>query len=205
VIRVPLIYRDAAGELTGELVLDGGGAEMILDGIAFTGTIDGLAPGAPAPRFTTNEYGDLCACRLAFPLPITVIDEGHEVRATIFVELEFPPPGEPAILVLELVAGDRRVRSPGRSGWFEDELLALQRETGLQFKTCFGCGLSDYSPYGHGMFGDLMCFRTNKAAYRAVDSKGALFAIWGSGCGYVEETHACDDFEPRRPGAGYRG
>jgi hypothetical protein len=62
-----------------------------------------------------------------------------------------------------------------------------------------------YSPYGHGLFGGLACFRGNKAGYRAVTGKDDLFAVWDTMTEFVQETHLCPEFERRVPGTGYRG
>lgn len=168
-----------------------------------------VEPAALPPRFVLASTG-LCACHLVFALPIGVLAGTGELSATIGVELELGPPRESGgieseLVWLELRVGDRRVRSSGKSGWFENELVELERCPDLKQKTCFGCGLSDYSPYGLGLFGDLMCFRDNKLAYRAVRSKEDLFAIIDTVTEQVQETYVCCDFEPRVPGAGYRG
>lgn len=99
------------------------------------------------------------------------------------------------------------IHSPGSSGWFEDELLSLVSllPSGFALQTCITCGLSDYSPYGHGSFGSLACFRDAADDYRRVCSKAGIFAIWGRLTEFVQETHHCDHYEPRIPGSGYRG
>ncbi|MBA2544438.1 MAG: hypothetical protein H0V17_32650, partial [Deltaproteobacteria bacterium] len=85
--------------------------------------------------------------------------------------------------------------------------LDLQQKLpeGGYLRACIGCGLSDYSPIGNGLFGGLACFRETKTAYRAVSTKTGLFAIWDSLTEFVQETYVCPEFERRRPGAGYRG
>jgi hypothetical protein len=70
---------------------------------------------------------------------------------------------------------------------------------------CFGCGLSDYSPLGHPLFGGLSCFRDNEIGYRSVRTKADLFRIWETRTELVQETHLCPRFERRKPGTGYRG
>jgi hypothetical protein len=90
---------------------------------------------------------------------------------------------------------------------FEQALLDIARKLpeGMYMKTCFFCSFSDYSPAGSGLFGTLACFRDNKQAYLAVQSKHALFEIWDTLTGSVQETYHCDEFERRKPGTGYRG
>jgi hypothetical protein len=69
----------------------------------------------------------------------------------------------------------------------------------------YTCGLSDYSPSGQQLFGDLGCFRGVSAAYRKVASKWEMFALWPSLTESVQETHVCAEWEARPAGRGYRG
>lgn len=210
---VPLVYRDALGDLPGELHTDGRSITAVIDGVRFAGWLDSLEPTGPAtlPRRFVLAGGGLSSCFLTFALPIIVRAGERDLPASINVDLELGEPRPDQGLdrervVLELVVDDRRVRSSGRSGWFEDELVELERACpDLRFVTCFGCGLSDYSPYGHGLFGDLMCFRGTKVAYRAVQSKQDLFEIIDTVTEQIQETHVCDEYEPRVPGTGHRG
>jgi hypothetical protein len=68
---------------------------------------------------------------------------------------------------------DQRFVGHGTSGWFEDELLAIQSQLpeGVYIKACINCLYSDYNPYGHGLFGCMMCFRNLKAEYLKVTTK----------------------------------
>src|SRR3954469_23584389 len=88
----------------------------------------------------------------------------------------------------------------------------LQRKLppGPFMKACINCDFSDYSPYGHGLFGNMICFRANKAGYLALPSgadfeKDAYFAVIDTVSEMVQETHLCPEFERRQPGTGYRG
>jgi hypothetical protein len=109
-------------------------------------------------------------------------------------------------LRLRLHIKEHEYLSSGKTGWFEDELLDLARQlpAGTYLKACINCAFSDYSPYGHGLFGGLACFRNSKQEYRQVKSKGDLFQIWEKNAGFVQETYLCPEFE-RRTRAGYRG
>ena len=77
--------------------------------------------------------------------------------------------------------------------------------SGTFMKACINCAFSDYSAYGHGLFGGLACFRGNKAGYRVVTGKDELFDVWDTLTEFVQETHLCQDFERRMPETGYRG
>jgi hypothetical protein len=109
-------------------------------------------------------------------------------------------------VVFTLRVGNEEFVSPGSSGWFEDEMLELQKLLPEGYiRSCIHCAFSDYSPHGHGLFGGLACFRDAKDAYRSVDGKQSLFELWDARTEYVQETHVCEQFERREPGAGYRG
>ncbi len=77
-------------------------------------------------------------------------------------------------------------------------------------KACINCAFSDYSPYGHGLFGNLICFRANKTGYLARSSnedfcKDDYFDVMETVSEMVRETYLCPEFEKRAPGTGYRG
>jgi hypothetical protein len=106
-----------------------------------------------------------------------------------------------------LKVGTQVWSSAALSGWFEDELLDLQRQLpdGMLMKACINCAFSDYSPYGHALFGGLACFRGNKDGYGAVKGKSDIFRIWDTMTEFVQETYLCPEFKKRLPGTGYRG
>jgi hypothetical protein len=110
-------------------------------------------------------------------------------------------------LRLALVYGGRRWESPGTSGWFEDELLGIQAQLpdGVFMRACINCLYSDYSPYGHGLFGCMMCFRNLKAEYLKVTTKDEFWSVHDRCDRQVQETYLCPEFERRVPGTGYRG
>ena len=110
-------------------------------------------------------------------------------------------------LNLSLSVGGETFAGSGRSGWFEDELLEIQAALpeGAHVKACINCAFSDYSPYGHGWFGSMACFRDNKEEYLSVKTKGDIFRVWDTLTEYVQETYLCPEYLRRRPGTGYRG
>lgn len=72
-------------------------------------------------------------------------------------------------------------------------------------KIRFCCAYSDYSVFGHGVFGGLACFRNNKHEYLAISNKSAFMKLWPTHIEDVQETYCCSEFERRKPGTGYRG
>ena len=115
-------------------------------------------------------------------------------------------------LKLRLVVNDHTFYSKGKAGLFEGEMRDLQCElpVGTFMKVCFNCALSDYSPYGHGSFGSMICFKSNKAGYLGMPygddfDKDAYFEVLDTVRETVQETYLCPEFVERLPGTGYRG
>lgn len=212
----PATYRDARGTEQIELANDGRSLRTSIRGVALEGAdfdgLDAADPDAARAAGLTLAAGSLCACELRWEMPIDMVVDGAHQVATLHCTLILGAPTargglDREDLRLRLVCSRATVESAGTSGWFEDELLELQRALppGVALRACISCGLSDYSPLGHGLFGGLACFRATKQAYRAVASKQALFELWDARTELVQETHVCPEFEPRRPGTGYRG
>lgn len=110
-------------------------------------------------------------------------------------------------LQIVLEYNSQRFDGSGTSGWFEDELLDIQSQMpeGVFIKACINCLYSDYSPYGHGLFGSMMCIRNLKAEYLKVTTKHEFWSVHGRQDRFVQETYLCPEFERRIPGTGYRG
>lgn len=211
-------FEDVRGAERTVIRNDGATLALTLRGVALRGSdFDALAP-APedaaraAECLTLSGCGDLCACRLAWTMPLAAEVAGAPVDAQLRAVLDLgtaTPNGgiDAERLALTLALPSRTAASSGRSGWFEDELreLVAQLAPDEAIRSCFTCLLSDYSPAGHGLFGALACFRDAADAYLAVRTKEALFALWERRSGYVQETHVCPAFRPRPAGTGYRG
>jgi len=210
-------YCDSHGEIPTTIENDGQTLRMSLCGVEFEGSdfdsLEVLRSSDPVElsRFSFAA-GALCSCTLEFEMPVTVMAGTDEAPATLETQLRLGRRrGDGGMddvkLRLVLVVRDMRLASEGRSGWFEDELADIQRKLPDDWflKVCFGCGLSDYSPAGHGLFGDLACFRGNKPGYRSVKTKVDLFRVWDSMTEFVQETYLCSEFERRKPATGYRG
>jgi Family of unknown function (DUF6304) len=160
----------------------------------------------------TLHHGDLTGYTLSFAIPIRVTLHGVVLVGALTITLavhHLSQQDAPSYehLQLHLVIREATYVSAPAHQRFEDAFLDIQHQLppDVTIQTCFFCGLSDYSPYGNGLFGCLACFRTNKDGYRKVKTKGALFAIWPTNAGFVQETFYCDAFEPRHPNTGYRG
>lgn len=211
----PARYQDAHGELSGSLHNDGKWLTLTLGDTRFSGmAFDSLSPESPLPdgsRFQL-QHDVLCQCALYLRLPLTLLSaEGPQAaQLEIIQHLGQPAPHgglDRADLQLQLHMPPQHWSSrEGRSD-FEDALLDLQRQLpdGLRLHCCFGCQYGDYSVYGQGSFGSLMCFREHKAIYNQVRSKLDYRQQLDQFSNTVQETGCCPEFTLRKPGAGYRG
>lgn len=212
----PSKYSDANGEESALITNDGRNLSLVLRGVLFTGDdFDSLEPDARASKEDLKSFtfatGGLCACRLQVEMPVTIVNQGKETPGTLTANIELGAPiASGAIdreaLLLSVRFGDKAYRSTSASGWFEDELRNLQSflPNGVYIKACINCAYSDYSPYGHGFFGWMACFRNLKQKYLSVKDKHDLFPILNR-AERVQETYICSDFSKRQPNTGYRG
>lgn len=215
-------YTDRFGTERTTIVNDGESLTMVVRGVRFRGADfdafepEGVSDPAELASFTLL-HGSLCFCVIEADIPVPVVTPTGTVGGLLTFELEL---GEPLPtgqmdreqLRLRLAVNGQTYFSDGRSGWFEDEMLDVQRKLppGTFMKACINCAFSDYSPSGHGLFGNMICFRANKAGYLALPtgvnfSKGVYFALMGTVAETVQETYLCPEFERRTPGTGYRG
>ena len=143
---------------------------------------------------------------LTVSLPVAVAMDGVPAHATLHARIRIAPGLEEVLLTLAL-DGIAPVSSCGQHGWFDDELaeIADRLPERVRLLACWSCGLSDYSPLGHGLFGSLACFRDAKPAYRATSGTSDVLRLWPDRTEIVQETHLCVEWEARPPGRGYRG
>ncbi|MCA1596913.1 MAG: DUF6304 family protein, partial [Chloroflexi bacterium] len=192
--QYPAVYRDASGEEATVITNDGTSLTMTVRGVTFVGqSFDDFTPTVPfdspaLASFTLNRYcedaAELCACFIEFPMPLPVFGLGGVIDGTLTVQVELGAAGprggiEVERFTLTLRMGADAYASDGSSGWFEDELLQIQRALPEPYYmlACINCAFSDYSIYGHGAFGYLDCFRNLKDEYLAVRTKTEYEAI----------------------------
>ncbi len=210
-------YSDAVGLEPIVLMNDGAKLSTEIRGVKFSGPdFDRLRPVAAGPELGLRLFelnnNELCACTLTVEIPVPIVTRQAQISGVLHASLELGLPNarggiDSEMLRLTLKYGDQQNSSRGLSGWFEDELLDLQRQMpeGEYIKACINCLYSDYSPYGHGLFGCMMCFRNLKAEYLSVKSKDDLWGVHGREDRMVQETFLCPEFVRRVPGTGYRG
>lgn len=211
------VWEDARGREATSIRNDGRELRMSLRGVDLTAhDFDGFSPAADqlalARQRFTLQHECICAGRLEWTMPLAVEHGGQRQRMTLAATLVL---GDPLPngglsceeLGLELRGPQGVIRSTGTSGWFEDELLEIAAKLGKagHVRSCLTCAHSDYSPYGHGLFGGLACFRDAKEDYAKVRDKQGLFAIWQRMTEFVQETYLCGEYSVRAPCTGYRG
>ncbi len=213
----PATFSDARGTESTVIFNDGATLHMRLRDLEFVGPdFDSLEPPHEASSQQLGQFslsqGCLCSCRLKCQIPIPVHDRGREVIGSLDVVLTLGDPAPNGGLDREhlhivLAYDNKRIASPGTSGWFEDELLGIQGQLpdGIFMRACINCLYSDYSPYGHGLFGSMMCFRNLKSEYLRVKTKAEFWSVHGRQDRMVQETYLCSEFERRIAGTGYRG
>lgn len=214
-IAMPILqatYSDKDGIESIEIENDGHILKTCIRDIWFEGTdFDGLMAQSETKDFQLQS-GELCDCSIEVDLPVRVRTPDGTRSSLIHAAIALGSPNskggiESDVIKLKMCEPEFQIISTGTSGWFEDELLnlAVQLPLGFSLEACITCGLSDYSPYGHGCFGWLACFRNAKEDYRHINSKQGIFAIWERMTRFVQETYYCDQFEIRPKGRGYRG
>ena len=216
-VEYPGTYLDTRGREALTVTNDGEVLRTEIRGVEFAGTdFDALSPveGAASDSFDTFVFNQncLCACTIDLKIPIPVVVDRSEVQGTLHVELKLGSLSANGgigheRLQLVLAYAQQQIPSSGRSGWFEDELLKIQRllPDGVFIKACSNCLYSDYSPYGHGLYGEMRCFRNIKTEYLRVKSKSDFWKVHDRYDRLVQETYLCSEFSRRAAGTGYRG
>lgn len=214
----PAKYTDKNGEFETTIRNDGKTLRMNVRDVEFYGhsfdTFE-IENGISEDRlalFSLSKTKDICNCTIECEIPIKVIADEIDLDARLFIKLELGRVTEKGWVekedvFLKLKYQDFELDSQGKSGWFEDELLDIQKQLpiGHKLKNCFGCAFSDYSVYGHGLFGGMFCFRNIKDEYIKILDKKAFMNIMHNAEEKVQETYLCPEFEIRKANTGYRG
>ncbi|SKB61827.1 hypothetical protein SAMN05660477_00259 [Soonwooa buanensis] len=82
--------------------------------------------------------------------------------------------------------------------------LQKQFDGKYRFKNCYGCLYGDYSVYGQGFMGPVLCFKNQKEAYLRVQNKGEYMDLDPQES-TQQEIFCCDEYEIRDKSVGYRG
>ena len=211
----PGFYEDARGREVISISIENRTISTEIRGARFTGdSFDDLMPAAsPGAELPFSlHHGALCSCTIEWTMPVTLATGDGDRTASLDCRLALGDQAQRGgldreDLYITLHHDAWQAAAGPAGGMFETALIGLQRQLppGVGLKACISCGLSDYSPAGNGLFGDLACFRGNADVYLTVSSKREIFQIWDTLTEYVAETHLCPSYQRRRPHAGYRG
>jgi len=216
IFEYPARYTDERGTEAVTIRNDGECLSVTIRGQGFSGRdFDLLAPAEDISR-AAKEFcihkGYLCSCRIECSIAVPMLNNHQQVEGILHAKIILGNPDQRGGLDDERVSlsldyeGNSYTGS-GSGGWWEGELMEIQAQLpmGVHFRTCIGCLYSDYTPYGHGSFGYMMCFRNLKAEYRRVKTKDEFWSVHDRYDRLVQEIHWCEEFAKRIPGTGYRG
>jgi len=234
-IIYPVIYKDHQGEIKTEIEnsfdeIIALPLSLNLNGVHFQSSsfddFELINPGKydknQLDRFTFNQVkvweSDeyvlvLCNYELKFEIPILLIDKlnNNLVSTNLFVNLKLGKP-RPNNRGIDYENASFKIELNGETyssegDVFEDPLVEIEQQISnkYHFKNCFGCLYSDYSPYGNGFFGTMLCLRNCKAEYLKASSKPEWLDLMEKHSILVQETHCCSEFKERIKNTGYRG
>ena len=210
-------YTDSLESLPIVVSNDGAVLSTEIRGVKFSGRdFDSLTPEPETLERSLASFtlyrGDLSGCEISILMPIPIVFKGDDHIVGLEMDLKLGPPlatgqADRERLRLTLRGPGLEIRSSGRTGYFESELRDLEGQLpdAKYIKSCFFCLYSDYSPYGNGLFGTMMCFRNIKSEYLLVKSKDDFWNVHDRFERQVQETYLCADFALRVAGTGYRG
>lgn len=224
------LYKDSVGMREIEIENDFNTLVMEIDGVVFSGSeFDDLSVDDKlkyteqqltrftffqTPQYQTKKVSEtLCNCSFEIIVPQIIIDKSNNDHFL-------------SDLKIEVFLGNARKGNPGSGIEFETVTLSLtiagkiyagtselfegsfdqirdQLQDKYQLKNCYGCMYADYSVYGQGTFGTMLCFRDQKTEYSKVTNKDEYTALAPSYL-HVQEIYCCNEYETRKKGAGYR-
>lgn len=166
------------------------------------------------PVYQKEGYVEsLCNCAIEIVVPQVIIDKLNNAQFSLDLTIQCvlgkprPRPGfgiefEKVTLTL-IIAGNT---CTGIGADMESAFDGIRKQIDHQymFKNCYGCQYGDYSVYGQGCFGTMLCYRNKKEQYNQVTNKEEYIDL-DAPDSHVQETYCCDQYETRKYGAGYRG
>lgn len=211
-ITIQTKYSDQSGEINSEMTNDGKELKINLDGVEFVSnfldnfeTKDDLNNN----RFQFDTKGILTNYTLLIKLPIKYQTDDIEKETTIDCNLKstLSKSGHSeTTATCDIKLNGETINIPNVD-LFESLFVRLNKELNqnLTVKCCFNCLYSDYSVYGQGFWGTMLCFKNIKAEYIKIKNKDEYMEIMDDHSQMVQETFYCTEFKKRIEGTGYRG
>lgn len=140
--------------------------------------------------------------KLQIPQIIIDISTKKEFEIMMDFQLELRERFEEAIVSFQ-INGEHY---EGKNGFMELIFDNLQKQFHgkYRFKNCYGCLYGDYSVYGQGFMGPVLCFKNQKEAYLKVNDKGEYMQLEMHDS-QQQELFCCNEYEIRDRSVGYRG
>jgi hypothetical protein len=143
---------------------------------------------------------------LTFSIPITILnlETKQLIPTSLLIKLNINSKDNDTKIILKLIYND--MEYSGTSSLFEGAAQQINEQIKGEFtiKNCFWCLYSDYSVYGQGLAGSMLCFLKFKDQYLKVKNKDDYMEM-PTDVPLIQEIYSCDSFETRKPGTGYRG
>lgn len=206
-------YRDVRGTEVIVIETDGISLSTSIRGFSFEGDFFddfGVPDVASEPLFELLN-GRLSRCTFSYQVPMVVESQERVELGRLDVRFDIGSAGEQRRrlgnwLELSLTCEHGTFTNGGRGAWFEHSLLDIDARLpgDLTMRACITCEFADSSPYGHNLFGGVLCFRHHKDAIRRVTDSNALMEIEYL-ADRVQETWSCPDWERRTSPTGYLG
>jgi hypothetical protein len=160
-------------------------------------------------RFSLNSFNELTACQLICDVPLTLLHKGEEFKSMLRIDLNLDRPDSITYrtnAIFSITIDNREIKT-NKVQLFEGGLETIKRELPIDYKIkcCYGCAFADYSVYGQGFFGTMLCFKNIKEEYLKVQDKDEYMDVMDKHERLVQETYLCNEFQERKTGTGYRG
>ncbi|MFD2556355.1 DUF6304 family protein [Sphingobacterium tabacisoli] len=139
---------------------------------------------------------------LQIPQTLIVMSTKEEINIVFNLRLELFEKHEKALLSFNI----KGEYFEAKNGFMEMIMDDLQRQFAgrYRFKNCYGCLYGDYSIYGQGLMGPILCFKNQKEKYLDVQNKNEYMELKKHESAQ-QEIYCCADYEPRNRVVGYRG
>lgn len=210
----PAKYTDKNGEVETTIRNDWEILRMNLRGIEFSGSsFDYFCPEENVSEefleiFTLNKDNELSDFQLECKIPVKILEDIKESIAELKINFE------PEILEIETGYSDYNLAltlnykneefHSTYSGDFEDcfgEIRSQLKKSpkNLALKCCFGCRFSEYSVYGHDIFGSLICFKKFKERFLSMKTQYDYYDLLEEkNLEYVQEIYLCSEYQMRQ-------
>ena len=149
-------------------------------------------------------YLDLTQYQLSLQIPQILIDSQTEEEKEVMMELHFELMHQEEYALLTFKLDEKKYEA--KHSLMELLLDDIQRqfEGNYRFKNCYGCLYGDYSVYGQGFMGPVLCFRNQKEAYLEVQNKSDYMKLEKQD-NTQQELFCCESYVCRDRVLGYRG